>query len=432
VNAFSQGQMYEFRISARCADGAQVSQTVKFQTQSSTPANAGPNIPQVCAGTIVMAANAPLTPMEFGTWSKVSGPNVTIVNPSSPTTSVVIPVGQSGQTVLRWTINNSDNGCSTSSTVAFTSTGVSGTVSAGPDQNLSACYNLTQNTNLQGSYAGNGLFGQSGTWTFVSGPSVPFIGNPNSNISNVSNLKEGVYTFRWNVSGPCANGTDEVSITVPAARQAITAAGSASRVFCDNTTSTVFSANPPALTNETALWTKIAGSGTIASPNSPTTVISNLTPGSSSTFRYTITNTVTGCISEGNYTVNYITAPTISFINSSTFLPPTQSSVSLPFTYTGGIQTSWQLISGPAGSTLAPSGSTPLQSIGNNTSLDLEGLDQFGTYRFRLVRFAPGGIGPCGVATADGYVVESLLPTESNPGSEQVLACNDFFCISCS
>jgi hypothetical protein len=121
VNAFSQGQMYEFRISARCADGAQVSQTVKFQTQSSTPANAGPNIPQVCAGTIVMAANAPLTPMEFGTWSKVSGPNVTIVNPSSPTTSVVIPVGQSGQTVLRWTINNSDNGCSTSSTVAFTS-----------------------------------------------------------------------------------------------------------------------------------------------------------------------------------------------------------------------------------------------------------------------------------------------------------------------
>ncbi len=426
VNAFSQGQMYEFRISARCADGTQVSQTVKFQTQSSTPANAGPNIPQVCAGTIVMAANAPLTPMEFGTWSKVSGPNVTIVNPSSPTTSVVIPGGQSGQTVLRWTINNSDNGCSTSSTVAFTSTGVSGTVSAGPDQNLSACYNLTQNTNLQGSYAGNGLFGQSGTWTFVSGPSVPFIGNPNSNISNVSNLKEGVYTFRWNVSGPCANGTDEVSITVPAAKQAITAAGSASRVFCDNTTSTVFSANPPALTNETALWIKIAGAGTIASPNSPTTVISNLTPGTSSTFRYTITNTVTGCISEGNYTVNYITAPTISFINSSTFLPPTQSSVSLPFTYTGGIQTSWQLISGPVGSTLAPSGSTSLQSIGNNTSLDLEGLDQFGTYRFRLVRFAPGGIGPCGVATADGYVVESLVPTESNPGSEQVLACNDF------
>ena len=426
VNAFSQGQMYEFRISARCADGAQVAQTVKFQTQSSTPANAGPNIPQVCAGTIVMAANAPLTPMEFGTWSKVSGPNVTIVNPSSPTTSVVIPGGQSGQTVLRWTINNSDNGCSTSSTVAFTSTGVSGTVSAGPDQSLSACYNLTQNTNLEGSYAGNGLFGQSGTWTFVSGPSVPFIGNPNSNISNVSNLKEGVYTFRWNVSGPCANGTDEVSITVPAAKQAITAAGSASRSFCDNTTSTVFSANPPALTNETALWIKIAGAGTIASPNSPTTVISNLTPGSSSTFRYTITNTVTGCISEGNYTVNYITAPTISFIDSSTFLPPTQSSVSLPFTYTGGIQTSWQLISGPAGSTLAPSGSTPLQSIGNNTSLDLEGLDQFGTYRFRLVRFAPGGIGPCGVASADGYVVESLLPTESNPGSEQVLACNDF------
>lgn len=425
VSAFTQGQNYEFRITARCADGSQVFQDVVFTTLPSTVSNAGPDIPQLCSGNVVMAANAPITPMETGTWKRVSGPNVTIVNPSSPTTSVVIPEGTTGMTVLRWTIMNT-NGCSTSSTVAFTSTGVGGTVSAGPDQNLSACYNLTQNTNLQGSYAGDGTFGQSGTWTFLSGPNTPVIGNVNSNNTSLSGLIEGTYTFRWTVSGPCANGSDEVSITVPAAKQAITSAGGATRIFCDNTSSTVFSASPPSLTNETGLWTVVSGSGTIVSPNSPTTSITGLTPGSSSTFRYTITNNITGCVSAGNYTVQYATPPTISFASPSTFLPFPQTTVSLPFTFTGGTVTTWQLISGPTGSTLAPLGTTAPVGIGNSTSLDLEGLDQFGTYRFRLVRNAPGGLGGCPAAFADAFVVASVAPTPSNPGTDILLACNIF------
>ncbi|MCA6497520.1 MAG: gliding motility-associated C-terminal domain-containing protein [Chitinophagaceae bacterium] len=425
VNGSSQGQIYEFRITARCADGSQIFQDVKFETLPSTVANAGPNIPQLCAGNVIMAANAPITPMETGSWKRVSGPNVTIVNPSSPTTTVVIPEGTTGMTVLQWTIMNT-NGCSTSSTVAFTSTGVGGTVNAGPDQNLSPCFNLTQTTNLEGTYAGDGTFGQSGTWTFLSGPNTPVIGNVNSNNTSVSGLIEGTYTFRWTVSGPCANGSDEVSIVVPAARQAITSVGSATRVFCDNTTSTIFSANPPSLTNETGLWTVVSGAGTIVSPNSPTTSITGLTPGASSTFRYTITNNITGCVSAGNYTVRYSTPPTISFANLSTFLPFPQTTVSLPFTFTGGTVTTWQLISGPTGSTLAPLGTTAPVAIGNSTSLDLEGLDQFGTYRFRLVRNAPGGLGGCPAAFADAFVVASVAPTPSNPGTDILLACNIF------
>ncbi|MCA6468299.1 MAG: hypothetical protein IM552_09890, partial [Chitinophagaceae bacterium] len=425
VNGSSQGQIYEFRITARCADGSQIFQDVKFETLPSTVANAGPNIPQLCAGNVIMAANAPITPMETGSWKRVSGPNVTIVNPSSPTTTVVIPEGTTGMTVLQWTIMNT-NGCSTSSTVAFTSTGVGGTVNAGPDQNLSPCFNLTQTTNLEGTYAGDGSFGQSGTWTFLSGPNTPVIGNVNSNNTSVSGLMEGTYTFRWTVSGPCANGSDEVSIVVPAARQAITSVGSATRVFCDNTTSTVFSANPPSLTNETGLWTVVSGAGTIVSPNSPTTSITGLTPGASSTFRYTITNNITGCVSAGNYTVRYSTPPTISFANLSTFLPFPQTTVSLPFTFTGGTVTTWQLISGPTGSTLAPLGTTAPVAIGNSTSLDLEGLDQFGTYRFRLVRNAPGGLGGCPAAFTDAFVVASVAPTPSNPGTDILLACNIF------
>ncbi|MFN5428772.1 MAG: PKD-like domain-containing protein, partial [Bacteroidota bacterium] len=425
VNAFTQGQAYEFRITARCADGSQVFQDVVFTTLPSTVANAGPDLPQICTGTVFMAANAPVAPLESGNWQKVSGPDVTIVNPSSPTTPVIVSGGSSGKTVLRWTITNV-NGCATSSTVAFTSTGVGGTVSAGGDQTLGPCYNLTQSANLQASYGGDGSFGQSGTWTFLSGPSTPVIGNVNSNITSVSGLIQGTYTFRWTVTGPCASGSDEVSITVPAAKQAITSAGNATRVFCDNTTSTVFSANPPSLTNETGLWTVVSGAGTIASPNSPTTTITGLTPGSSSTFRYTITNNVTGCVSAGDYSVFYATAPSISFTNSSTFLPYPQTTVVLPFTFTGGTQTTWQLISGPAGSTLAPSGTTGPAGIGNSTSLTLNGLDQFGTYRIRLVRNAPGGLGGCPAAFADAFVVASVAPTPSNPGTDILLACNIF------
>lgn len=425
VNGSTLDQTYEFRITARCADGSQIYQDVIFTTLPSTVANAGPDIPQLCAGNVVMAANAPITPLETGTWKRMSGPNVTIVNPSSPTTSVIIPEGTTGMTVLRWTIMNT-NGCSTSSTVAFTSTGVGGTVNAGPDQNLSPCYNLSQTTNLQGSYAGDGTFGQSGTWTFLSGPNTPVIGNVNNNNTSLSGLIEGTYTFRWTVSGPCANGSDEVSIVVPAAKQAITNAGSTTRIFCDNTSSTVFSANPPSLTNETGLWTVVSGAGTIVSPTSPTTSITGLTPGSTSTFRYTITNNITGCVSAGNYTVRYATPPTISFASPSTFLPFPQTTVSLPFTFTGGTVTTWQLISGPTGSTLAPLGTTAPVAIGNNTSLDLEGLDQFGTYRFRLVRNAPGGLGGCPAAFADAFVVASVAPTPSNPGTDILLACNIF------
>ncbi|MBI1692740.1 MAG: hypothetical protein FYV88_4630, partial [Bacteroidetes bacterium] len=313
VNAFSQGQVYKFLISARCLDGSQIKDSVVFTTQPSTVANAGTDLPQICPGTKIMNANAPLTGFETGRWTKVSGPDVTIINAFSPTTGVIFNVGSPGNTVLKWTISNV-NGCATSSLVSFTSTGAASIVSAGPDRILSACYNVTQSTNLEGSYGGNGSQSQSGTWTFISGPTVPFISNPNDYRTSISGLKEGVYTFRWNVSGPCASGTDEVSITVPAAKQAITSVGSVNRIFCDNTSSTVFSATPPGLTNEVGLWTVVSGPGTIVSPTSPTTAILGLTPGTSSTFRYTISNPTTGCISSGNYSVGYVTPPSVSFI----------------------------------------------------------------------------------------------------------------------
>jgi len=55
--------------------------------------------------------------------------------------------------------------------------------------------------------------GQQGTWTIVSGPSVPTFSDPNNNSTNVSGLQQGTYVFRWTVSGPCANGFDEVTVT---------------------------------------------------------------------------------------------------------------------------------------------------------------------------------------------------------------------------
>ena len=114
VNAFSQGQVYKFLISARCLDGSQIKDSVVFTTQPSTVANAGTDLPQICPGTKIMNANAPLTGFETGRWTKVSGPDVTIINAFSPTTGVIFNVGSPGNTVLKWTISNV-NGCATSS-----------------------------------------------------------------------------------------------------------------------------------------------------------------------------------------------------------------------------------------------------------------------------------------------------------------------------
>jgi gliding motility-associated-like protein len=424
VSGYTAGNVYKFRISARCLDGSLVYDEVTYSTLLGTPAAAGPDINRG-PGVVAMVANTPLQPGEIGQWSIIGSSNgVTISDISLPTTNVTLPTTNAGVTTLRWTIQGTS--CGTYDELTITNTGGVMPVTAGSTQNLDSCYSLTQQTNLNGSFGGNGTNGQQGTWTFVSGPSVPQILSPNSNTSAVRNLIQGTYRFRWTVSGPIANGTAEVNIIVAKATQDVTLAGSGTQTFCDTRNVATLVGRASENTNEVVLWTQLTGNAvTITSPNTSTTTVTGLSTGSY-TFQYKIRNTVTNCERTGVYSIHFTLAPSINITSSTNVqLGCNISTTSITYTVGGGNATEWSLISGPANSTIGgASGTTNFSAA--SSPLNLAGLDKIGTYIIRIKRYTNGGTGGCVEAFQDVTITTSRAPSLSNAGTDQILACNVF------
>ena len=437
VNGLVGGNTYTFRLSAICTDGTPQFQDVDITVQPITAANAGTDIASCPdnSGTIVTNANTPLNGGETGQWSIVGSNNagVTINSPASPNSSLTLAETSAGTTTLQWTITGPEyapgQSCESSSTITVTNYGGVSVVNAGPDQNLDNCYTLTQTTNLNGSFGGNNINGQVGTWSFVSGPNTPVIANPNNNNSNVSNLIEGVYTFRWTVDGTCASGNDTMTITVAEATQDITNATiqDSNIRFCDAGITTVtLIGSVPLFTDETVTWTQTSGpvaGVNILNPNSSTTQITGLDGSSTYGFTYTIENGTTLCTDSATATVQYSTAPVSITANGGNDIVATcgVTSVDIPFTTTGNGTNTYSIISGPSGSTLinpgafANTGGTPL-----NINFDVEG-----TYTVLLRRSLDGSIQTgCDVATDAINVTVALNPTAANAGTDQTLACN--------
>ena len=265
-------------------------------SSSQTQANAGPD-QQICsnAPSANLAGNSLISPAT-GTWSQVSGPNaLTIANPTSPTTSVsgFVP----GIYTLQWTVNNGP--CATP---VLTSDQMTITVfpaaqtpaNAGADQSI--C-NTTSSITLTGN---SPIFPTTGQWTVVSGSGT--FSNPTSPITNVTGLGVGINCFRWTINtGVCAAPTfDEVCVTV-FDNNAPAANAGPDLSFCLPITSATMAANN-ATFPAVGLWTLVSGTGTIVSPNSPTTQITGLSLGSN-TFRWTINNGTCGTITFDEVTV---------------------------------------------------------------------------------------------------------------------------------
>ncbi|RAJ08679.1 hypothetical protein LX64_01333 [Chitinophaga skermanii] len=421
VTGYSPGNTYRFRLSSKCVDGSLIFDEVVYTTHRLTTANAGPDM-IVCPSAATVFGNA-VAAGETGTWTTVSGNSVSFTsgNRNKNELPITVSTTNAGNTTLRWTITSSSNSCvSTDDVVISNGAGVS-PVTAGPNQSLSNCYTSTQSATLAGSYAGTGVNGQIGTWTMVSGPNKATIANKNQNNTGISNLIEGTYVFRWTVTGNCVNGSAEVTITVPAGTQSVTNVGASTLTYCDGRTSTVLTGVSPSYTNEVVTWTRTSGVGTISSPNSPSTEVTGLN-GSTSVFTYRIQNSVTGCASSNTVTINYTTPPTVT-ASSPIIAACDVTNVSVPFTFTGGNQRQWSLISGPAGSTLG--GSTGTTAYTNATSpIAVNGLTVPGTYVVRIRNTTNNGNGGCSDAFADVYIEVSKTPTASNAGTRQVLACN--------
>jgi PKD repeat protein len=110
----------------------------------------------------------------------------------------------------------------------------------------------------------------SGTWSVVSGPGT--VNSPTSPITTVSGLVQGQQTvLYWTISnGPCTPEIDSVVITREVEPNPA-AAGTDQNICSDSTT---LAGNTPNVGQGT--WTLIGGSGTISSPNSPSSTVTGL------------------------------------------------------------------------------------------------------------------------------------------------------------
>jgi hypothetical protein len=433
VTGFAPNTTYGFSLSAKCLDGSLISNPVTVTVNPITIANAGPNqtlCPSPVTGTL--AANA-VGSGETGTWSVINGSGINISDIHNPASTFTLNQNGSASVTLRWTIVGPAGTpqCVSYSDVVITNIGGVTPVNAGPDQTLNHCFSSTTSTTLAATYAGNAAAGQSGYWTVISGPNIPTIANPNSNGTGISNLVQGTYVLRWTVTGPCASGTDDMQIIVPAPTSNVTAAdaSASNQAFCDGRTSFVLTGNNPVYTGETVQWTQTSTNYppytvTISNPLSPITgvTISPAPTGDNPvfTFRYTISNSVTGCSSSSNATVSYAIAPTLSIPNPVINLPCNTSTASISYTQTGSGGVEWSIISGATNSYYTSFPTSWVSASSNPQSIPY--LTVIGTYVVRFRKVPATGTG-CSTVTADATVTTSFSPTGSNAGTDQLLAC---------
>jgi hypothetical protein len=265
--------------------------SITLFNSATPPANAGPDqelcTPTLTANLAGSLVSAPAT----GTWTLVSGSG-TIVSPNAPNTQVTgLAVGDN---IFRWTVNNGPcPGGSTQDQVRIRVFDQNNALAnAGPDQELCSGPNST-------TLAGSALLAPAtGQWTVIAGTGT--FADASDPGTGVSGLSIGQNIFRWTVNnGPCPNGSsqDQVTVTVfSSTHPPVTATGDQS--LCVPTSPNIVSvtgSNPVA--PATGTWTLVSGSGTITSPNSPATTITDMGVGNN-VFQWTVSNGP--CVFPGN------------------------------------------------------------------------------------------------------------------------------------
>lgn len=277
--------------------------------------NVAPNIPPVVNAGPDQAITLPTSSSQFAgnatdqdgsivsvTWSFISGPATPVITTPGSLTSTVTGMTLAGSYTFQ--LSGTDNNGATVTDrmiiVVNPTPNVFPTANAGPDQ-IDSFPNTTTGTIILNGTASTDPDGAivSYLWTQISGPSTTTITSATQSVTTVSNLVAGVYVFRLRVTdNNGASSTDNVQATVienslPA--PPTVNAGPDIKVnlclFCG--TASVFinaTATGGAAPITNYQWTKVSGgSFQIVSPNTLTTVIRNLRPGTY-VFQITVTN----------------------------------------------------------------------------------------------------------------------------------------------
>lgn len=264
-----------------CPNGTTSSDvTVTLFDPSVAAAAVGPDQELCGTSTTTLAAN-PVSQPATGTWSVVSGA-ATFANANIPGTTVSgLPIGT---TVLRWTVNNGPCGTTSDEVQIQRFDPATPVAAAGPDQSL--CVPVAPNAVIM---SGSAIIAPAvGTWTLVSGGGT--IVSPNSPTTQITALPVGINEFRWTVSnGSCPGGqtSDVVRILVFSADNPNASAGP-DQSLCTTNGSTSMSGSA-IISPASGTWTLVSGTGTIVSPNSPTTQVTGLAVGQN-IFQWTVDN----------------------------------------------------------------------------------------------------------------------------------------------
>ena len=252
-------------------------------------------------------------------WSKLSGPAATLVNATSATLSISGMVA--GVYEFRLTVIDDDGSSNNDNVIVTVNTAAVNqppTANAGPELFIVL---PTNSANIIGSGSDADGFIASYLWAKVSGPTVTLGAITNSTLS-ISNLLEGVYTFRLQVTdNDGAIATDDMTITVnPAAvnQAPIVSAGADKTIFLPvNTVQFSSSASDPDGTIVTRVWTQVSGPSAATLFNATTTLLTvdNLVEGVYR-FRFTATDDQSSTGSdEAQVTVNAATVNQAPFAN---------------------------------------------------------------------------------------------------------------------
>ena len=252
---------------------------------ASPNANAGPD-QSVCAANATLAGNTPIAPAT-GSWSVVSGTGA-FANANSPTSGVTgLAIGAN---VFQWQVNNGPcaNGVTTDQVTITRFDPATPAASAGPDQELCTVGATGFAATTLAATAATPP--ATGVWSILNGPGGSVITTPASAITTVTNLAVGTYVLRWTVNNaPCTppTTTDDITIRVYDRNAAVANAGP-DQNLCAPVASVTLAANAstaPAI----GTWTVIAGTGSFANANSPTTTVTGMSLGVN-TYQWSITN----------------------------------------------------------------------------------------------------------------------------------------------
>ncbi len=231
-------------------------------TRKTVFSDAGPD-QTTCGPTATLSGNAQIAGV-ICSWSLLSGGG-TISSPTNYTTAVsgLFP----GINTFRWSV--SGDGCVDSDDVNIVD--YEFTVSAGITQHV-----CTTSANLTGTNPTPG----TGIWSVQSGYAVfSTLTNYATTVSQMPS--NSLNTFRWTVTKNGCTFYKDVKIYM----DMVIANAGPNQTVCDNTATLL--ANQP--TAGTGLWTLLGGGGTISSPTSYSTTISNLALGPN-TLSWTTTN----------------------------------------------------------------------------------------------------------------------------------------------